>query len=525
MLTLAPDVARVALVAFERGLLERVAAQVGEMRRRRSAWPRRPRRSRPGWRPEHGSRRARGEGVRRDGPRLRGCAGLGGVRLARRRGWRPWRRRRRDGAGAADLRECGCAGRPRSAAGAAAGVWGAAGSAVCAQHGRDRVGGAHPDRAAGRRPRPRRTDEPGDRGAPSPLSPRTVQTHVSHILTKLGARSRVEVAATAPAGDASCDGRTSACRRMSRGRRVSANRRHEPAPVVLGFLPWIAFSFAAQRLSANGVAWAATIAVAMSLVAVLVARRRHGPKILNIGSLVLFAVIAVAGFLGGPVVDQWLFEWGRPLVGVVLGLYVLATVPVMPFTEEYARPEHTTPVLGLADVQEDQPGAERGVGAAILLMGGRACSSSRSWTRTRRTSAPAARWTWCSTEVVPIVVIWAMIKFTAAYPDRVRGSGDGPSVSAPGGRRNGLTPTGRRSAAAAAPAAPAAGLRGRHRRAAGTGTPAEGDGVQQLDRVGVSGRARRRVTRGAHGPVDLERCGTFAAAEVVARHAGHGTAR
>jgi hypothetical protein len=82
-----------------------------------------------------------------------------------------------------------------------------------------------------------------------------------------------------------------------------------------------------------------------------------------------------------------------------------------------------------------------------------------------------------------------------------------------------------RSAAAAAPAAPAAGRPGRHRRAAGTDTPAEGDGVEQLDRVGVSGRARRRVARGAHGPVDLERGGTFAAAEVVARHAGHGTAR
>jgi DNA-binding CsgD family transcriptional regulator len=32
------------------------------------------------------------------------------------------------------------------------------------------------------------------------VSPRTVQTHVSHILAKLGARSRVEVAASSPAG-------------------------------------------------------------------------------------------------------------------------------------------------------------------------------------------------------------------------------------------------------------------------------------------------------------------------------------
>jgi hypothetical protein len=39
--------------------------------------------------------------------------------------------------------------------------------------------------------------------------------------------------------------------------------------------------------------------------------------------------------------------------------------------------------------------------------------------------------------VVPIVVIWAMIKFTAAYPDRVRGSGDRPSVPAPAGGATG----------------------------------------------------------------------------------------
>jgi len=34
-----------------------------------------------------------------------------------------------------------------------------------------------------------------------------------------------------------------------------------PLKFVLGFLPWIAFSFAAQRLAANGVAWAALLAV------------------------------------------------------------------------------------------------------------------------------------------------------------------------------------------------------------------------------------------------------------------------
>lgn len=209
-----------------------------------------------------------------------------------------------------------------------------------------------------------------------------------------------------------------------------------PLTLVLGFVPWIAFSFAAQRLTANGVAWAATIAVAMSLVAVLVARRRHGPKILNIGSLVLFAVIAVAGFLGGPVVDQWLFEWGRPLVGVILGLYVLATVPVMPFTEEYARQSTPRQYWGSPTFKKINRVLSAAWGAAILLMGGASLlvaflDAHATDFGTNHTVDLVLNW------VVPIVVIWAMIKFTAAYPDRVRGSGDGPSVPARAGGATG----------------------------------------------------------------------------------------
>src|SRR5215218_3939985 len=135
-----------------------------------------------------------------------------------------------------------------------------------------------------------------------------------------------------------------------------------PLALITGFLPWIVFSVVSQRLAADAVAWSALLATAMAAVAVLRDRRRHGPQILDLGSLVLFAVIAVTGFVGGTGVDRWLFEWGRPLVGVVLGLYLLLTVPVLPFTAEYAR--RTTPreYWDSPHVQEDQPGAQRGLG-------------------------------------------------------------------------------------------------------------------------------------------------------------------
>ena len=55
----------------------------------------------------------------------------------------------------------------------------------------------------------------------------------------------------------------------------------------------------------------------------------------------LFALIAVLGFTLGKADDRWLATWGGAGVGIVLGLIILALVPVMPFTEQFAR--ETTP--------------------------------------------------------------------------------------------------------------------------------------------------------------------------------------
>jgi energy-coupling factor transporter transmembrane protein EcfT len=187
---------------------------------------------------------------------------------------------------------------------------------------------------------------------------------------------------------------------MSRALSVPSVHAVNPLKLALGFLPWIAFSFASQRLAANGVAWAATLAVAMTLVSVIAARRRHGPKILNIGSSVLFAVIAVVGFVGGPAVDRWLFEWGRPLVGVVLGLYVLATVPVMPFTEEYARQTVPRQYWGSPTFKKINRVLSAAWGVAIVVMG--AVSSLVTFLDARRrTPRTTTSLTWCSTGSFP----------------------------------------------------------------------------------------------------------------------------
>jgi hypothetical protein len=58
------------------------------------------------------------------------------------------------------------------------------------------------------------------------------------------------------------------------------------------------------------------------------------PKILNATSLALFTGLAVAGFAGNAGTDRWPATWA----GSGVGLFILALIPVMPFTERFARP-------------------------------------------------------------------------------------------------------------------------------------------------------------------------------------------
>ena len=192
---------------------------------------------------------------------------------------------------------------------------------------------------------------------------------------------------------------------------------------MVGFVPWIAFSFVSQRLAANGVAWSATLAVAMTVVALLAARRKHGPVFLNLVSLVLFGVIAVIGFVGGPAVDQWLFEWGRPLVGVVLGLIVLATTPVRPFTEAYARQSVPQQYWGSPTFRKINRTLSAVWGVAIVVIGlaGLVVTQLDAHAGDPNSTAMVdlvLNW------VVPIAVIWGAIWFTGTYPDRVNRTAD-----------------------------------------------------------------------------------------------------
>ena len=68
-----------------------------------------------------------------------------------------------------------------------------------------------------------------------------------------------------------------------------------------------------------------------------ITRPRWPPKIINLISAGLFLVLTLIGFLGDRSIDGWLFDWASGLVTLALGLLLFATMPIMPFTEQYTR--------------------------------------------------------------------------------------------------------------------------------------------------------------------------------------------
>jgi intracellular septation protein A len=111
--------------------------------------------------------------------------------------------------------------------------------------------------------------------------------------------------------------------------------------LILTFLPLIVFSVLARFLPHGDIGVAGLLAAVMAIIAIATSHPVWPPKIINACSLVLFALIAVLGFTLGSHDDRWLANWGGAGMPLIIGLIILILVPVIPFTEQFAR--ETTP--------------------------------------------------------------------------------------------------------------------------------------------------------------------------------------
>jgi hypothetical protein len=201
--------------------------------------------------------------------------------------------------------------------------------------------------------------------------------------------------------------------------------------VLVGFVPWIVFTLVATRIGpgAVGAACALAFLVAVGLVARSVSRGQS-PKVLEVVGAVVFLGLGLVSLVY-PSADAFLSGYGRALAAAVLAVVIFLLLPVMPFTEQYAResvPREYWHTPEFRSINRRISAAWGGVVAAMAV--------SHAVAGTFETSNPAGRllhhpvdllFNW----VVPGLLVWAAARYTqrvsagpGAEPD------DAPTVPA-----------------------------------------------------------------------------------------------
>ena len=184
--------------------------------------------------------------------------------------------------------------------------------------------------------------------------------------------------------------------------------------LILTFLPLIIFSVLARFLPHGDIGVAGLAAAAAALIAIAISHPVWPPKIITSCSLVLFTLIAVLGFTLGRNDDRWLSTWGGAGMPLIIGLIILVLVPVIPFTEQFAR-ETTPPAYWSSPTfKKINRVLSVGWGLAIFAVGlSRVAAAVINGHTTHRLPELLLGL------AVPSVILLYMLKFSKSYPDRV----------------------------------------------------------------------------------------------------------
>ncbi|MFD7095047.1 DUF3159 domain-containing protein [Streptomyces xanthophaeus] len=178
--------------------------------------------------------------------------------------------------------------------------------------------------------------------------------------------------------------------------------------IFMGFVPWIIFDVVAGPST-----WklAALTALVASLVLNLPDLRRGSVKLLQVTGLVFFAVLSVLGLLLDREDLLWLETYAQTLSSTVIAVVALGSLAFTPFTEQYAREAVPREVWGSPLFRRTNHVLTAVWGAVfvvIAVLGLVAVESER--------QADWLNW------VIPVVLLVLAVKFTAWYPEHVRGA-------------------------------------------------------------------------------------------------------
>ncbi len=188
----------------------------------------------------------------------------------------------------------------------------------------------------------------------------------------------------------------------------------KPLALILAFAPLIVFSVLSRFLPHGYIGVAGLAAAVTALIVIATSRPIWPPKILNSCSLMLFAVIAVLGFTLGKNHDRWLATWGGAGVGLVLGTIIVVLIPVMPFTEQFARESVPQAEWSSPTFKKINRVLSAGWGAAIFFVGVSRVLAAVANEHTVR------RWPELILGLLlPSVILTYMLRLSKTYPERV----------------------------------------------------------------------------------------------------------
>jgi len=197
----------------------------------------------------------------------------------------------------------------------------------------------------------------------------------------------------------------------------------KPLPLILGFLPLIALSLLARLLPWHDFGIAALISAVVAVIAIAVHRPVWPPMILTGSSLILLAVLTIVGFTGSAGTDRWLATWVAPAFAGVMGLIILALIPVMPFTEQFARQSTPQQYWSSPTFKKINRVLSTGWGAAMVGIGvSRILAAIIKDHPGSRTFVELV-----FSAIIPVVILIYMFRFSKSYAER---AGQADRVSA-----------------------------------------------------------------------------------------------
>lgn len=171
-----------------------------------------------------------------------------------------------------------------------------------------------------------------------------------------------------------------------------------------GFAPWIVYAVVAKPSTWE---WAALAALTAAVILAVPAVRGAYPRLLDVGAIGLFGAIATLGLLLARADLAELERYSLSLSAWALALIVCATLPFVPYTEQYGHEEPREVPMG-ALVRRTHV-VLTSVWAATFASIAVVCGY------VEATGTPSDLLTW----VVPVVLIAGAFKFNQRYAERL----------------------------------------------------------------------------------------------------------